>query len=385
MSTNFAIRSTCSFLFCFTALCTLLRGNDNSSELEAAFQIQGEYVGRIVSPDHPSKSGLQIVATSESTFDVYLLDGGLPGDGWDQKGRELFQGAGYEKAEFFNDESPLTFRYLDAYPGMIFAYQNNYRIGTFRKVQRQSPTLGLMPPKNGVVLFQDKDNHRLKNVKINPDGTLGIGAETIDMVRNVRLHVEFRTPFEPEKTGQGRGNSGVYIQRRYEVQILDSFGLDLEPNRCGGLYRQKSADINMAFPPLSWQTYDIYFYAAQFDAAGKRTKKARITVVQNGVTIHDNYELVNKTGAGRNESPEPGPIWFQDHRDPVQFRNLWMVNLDDGEVLPSDLDPSYGIFKGSMSDHEEPKCLNSPSQHVECARPGLPCLPLPRIGFCRRF
>ena len=333
-----------SSLTCVLAICTNLLALGKPSPLEAAFEVQGEYVGRIVAPGYPVRSGLQVVATSATSFDAYLLDGGLPGDGWDLQGRTLFQGTGSGNVAFSQAESPLVMRCMDQYPGFVFVYQGNYRIGTLRKVIRKSPTLGLAPPENGIVLFGDRDNHRLKNVKINSNGTLGIGAETTDLIDNVRLHVEFKTPFEPDKTGQGRGNSGVYIQRRYEVQILDSFGLDLEPNRCGGLYRQKSADINMALPPGSWQTYDIYFFAAKFDDEGQRTQRARITVVQNGVKIHDNYELVNKTGAGRKEAPTPGPIWFQDHRDPVQFRNLWMVPIADGEILVSDLNPEYGIF-----------------------------------------
>lgn len=316
--------------------------------LESAYRMQGEYEGRIVLPDFPRWSGLQVVATGLNRFDAYLLDGGLPGAGWDRAGRQLFQGEGNPNVTLTRPGTSLRLKVLDQYPGIVFVFQGNYRVGTLRKVFRRSPTLGLEPPARGIVLFRDADHHRLKNVQINPDGTLGIGAETIDQVRNVRLHVEFRTPFDPEKSGQARGNSGVYIQRRYEVQILDSFGLDLEPNRCGGLYRQKSADINMAFPPGSWQSYDIYFFAAKFDEQGKRIQKARITVVQNGVKIHDNYELLNKTGAGRPEAPTPGPIWFQNHGDPVQFRNLWMVPLEDGEILPEDLNPAYGIFEAGL-------------------------------------
>ncbi|MEC9094731.1 MAG: DUF1080 domain-containing protein, partial [Planctomycetota bacterium] len=340
-----------------------LQAQERSPELQSAFDIQGEYVGRIVLPNFPSKSGFQVVATSETTFDAYLLDGGLPGAGWDRQGRTLLKGHGYGNASFESPELPVTFKYLRPYKDVIFVYRENYRIGTFRKVHRESPTMQLQPPENAMVLFNGRDKPRLKNARVNSNGTLGIGSETVDRVHNVRLHVEFKTPFDPMKNGQARGNSGVYIQRRYEVQILDSFGLDLEPNRCGGLYRQKSADINMALPPESWQTYDIYFYAAKFDDQGKRVKKARITVVHNGVKIHDNYELLNKTGAGQKESPEPGPIWFQDHGDPVQFRNLWMVNLADGEVLPSDLNPDFGMFTDG-----ELGAGNSGKMKVRCRR-----------------
>jgi hypothetical protein len=129
----------------------------------------------------------------------------------------------------------------------------------------------------------------------------------------------------PRARGQGRGNSGVYIQKRYEVQILDSFTLSGAPNECGGLYRQRPPDLNMAFPPLSWQTYDIDFTAARFNIDGDKVKNARVTVVHNGVVIHDDVELPNKTGAGDREGPTPGPIRFQWHNDLVHFRNLWIV------------------------------------------------------------
>jgi hypothetical protein len=159
-------------------------------------------------------------------------------------------------------------------------------------------------------------------------------------VGDFHLHLEFRTPYKPFARGQHRGNSGVYIQRRYEVQVLDSFSLSGEANECGGLYRMKTPEVNMCLPPLSWQTYDIDFTAAKFDADGKRIAKARLTVVHNGEVIHDDFELPNKTGAGRKESPEPLPIWLQGHGNPVQFRNIWIVERteknDDPAPKPAD-------------------------------------------------
>ena len=137
----------------------------------------------------------------------------------------------------------------------------------------------------------------------------------------------------PYARGQARANSGVYIQRRYEVQILDSFGLKGVHNECGGLYRQQEPDVNMCFPPLSWQTYDIEFTAAQWNAAGEKTANARLTVLHNGEPIHRNRELRNKTGAGKPEGPEPLPIYLQDHGNPVQFRNVWL-SVDPVITLP---------------------------------------------------
>ena len=109
------------------------------------------------------------------------------------------------------------------------------------------------------------------------------------------------------------------------MQVLDSYGLDGRDNECGGLYRIGAPSVNMCLPPLQWQTYDITFHAPVFDAAGKKTAKARITVVHNGVTIQDQVELPGITGGSidKNEA-DPGPLKLQDHGNPVQFRNIWI-------------------------------------------------------------
>jgi hypothetical protein len=132
----------------------------------------------------------------------------------------------------------------------------------------------------------------------------------------------------PTARDQARGNSGVYIQRRYEVQILDSFGLDGAFNEAGALYRQTPPDFNMAFPPLTWQTYDIWFTPPYFAADGKtKLANARITVLHNGVAVHWNREITAKTGGGQQEGPTALPIQLQDHGNPVVFRNIWIVPL----------------------------------------------------------
>jgi hypothetical protein len=142
-----------------------------------------------------------------------------------------------------------------------------------------------------------------------------------------RMHLEFKTPQMPANvTGQARGNSGVYIQKRYELQILDSYGLELKNNDCASLYKQRPPDKNVCRMPERWQSYDIIFHAAQFEGP-TRVKKARISVWHNGVLVHNNVEFSNKTGAGQKEGPEPGPIKLQDHGNAVSFRNIWIEEL----------------------------------------------------------
>jgi 3-keto-disaccharide hydrolase len=149
------------------------------------------------------------------------------------------------------------------------------------------------------------------------------------------LHVEFRVPYMPKASGQGRGNSGVYLQGRYEVQVLDSYGLKSQNNDCGGIYTVAAPLVNACKAPTVWQAYDIDFYAPKCDG-GKVVEPGRVTVRHNGELIHDNVRLVRKKGdqeeivtnttAGLGGDPcTAGPILLQDHGNPVQYRNVWLV------------------------------------------------------------
>lgn len=133
-----------------------------------------------------------------------------------------------------------------------------------------------------------------------------------------RIHVEFAVPED-----QGRGNSGVYVQRRYEVQILDSFGREPGVHECGAVYGQRAPDFGASLPSGAWQTFDIWFRAARFEDGG-RTEPARITVAHNGILVHRDVALTGKTGQGLIEGHEPQPLLLQDHGSRVRFRNVWV-------------------------------------------------------------
>jgi len=144
------------------------------------------------------------------------------------------------------------------------------------------------------------------------------------------MHLEFKVNDVPDaKDPEKNGNSGVYIQQRYELQILNSHGVppqEYKASYAGSLYRQKKPDQLVSKPAGEWQSYDIVFRAARFEG-GKKVENARISVRHNGVLIHDDYPLKNKTGAGKKEGPEPGPIKLQGHHNPVRFRNVWIKRL----------------------------------------------------------
>ena len=153
---------------------------------------------------------------------------------------------------------------------------------------------------------------------------------TPEAYQDFRMHVEFNVNDNKDaKKPEENGNSGIYIQKRYEVQILNSFRVSAEDYTerfCGSLYKQRKPDRIVCKPAGEWQSYDIAFRAARFQD-GTRTEKARITVYHNGVRIHDDVAFPSQTGAGQKEGPAPGPIKLQGHHNPVRFRNVWIEAL----------------------------------------------------------
>jgi len=191
-------------------------------------------------------------------------------------------------------------------------------------------------PKDAVVLFDGKDLSKWQKYPAGGDVTwklvdgamevAGGDIVTKDKFRDMKLHLEFMPPYMPDAKGQARGNSGVFVMDNYEVQVLDSYGLPkLEVGDCAALYSKKTPDKNAAKPPAQWQTYDIDFTAPKFDASGKKTANARITIYWNGEKVHDNVELEKPLPGGSGEKPEGGGVRLQDHGNPVRFRNIWVV------------------------------------------------------------
>ena len=311
--------------FCLLGGSLLLAADTNpayTSPAEAGpdFAVQGEYAGTV--GEH--KWGAQVVALGEGKFEVAAFAGGLPGEGW-KRGGDMQKGTGERKngtVEIQGDH--WTAKIND---GVFAVYHGSEKAGELKKVERKSPTLGAQPPQGAIVLFDGSAADHFENGKLIEGNLLGAtGCVSKQQFGDHSLHIEFRTPFMPKSRGQARGNSGVYVQGRYEVQVLDSFGLDGKDNECGGIYKASEPAVNMCLPPLAWQTYDIDFTAAKYDDAGKKTQNALITVKHNGVTIHDKLELKSGTPGHKPEGPGKLGLFLQNHGNPVAFRNIWAVD-----------------------------------------------------------
>lgn len=293
-----------------------------TAEADPDFAIQGEYI----TPENAtSAKGMQVVALGNGLFRVVIYEGGLPGAGWNR-----------QPPQVLNEEETSAVRELIAAIG-------------FGKTQRQSPTLGAEPPAGAIVLFDGTAESFKKQwkegAKLSQDGLLEQGATSVETFQDFIAHIEFMTPYMPHARGQGRGNSGIYYQGRYETQVLDSFGLAGKNNETGGIYEIRDPDLNMCFPPLVWQTYDIEFTAPRWDAAGKKTANARLTVRLNGIVVQRDVDVPRTTRAAPlQESPEAGPLYIQNHGNPVRFRNIWVVPRDADREARRPRIPSFERF-----------------------------------------
>jgi hypothetical protein len=286
------------------------------------FSMQGEY-GR----DRQFEPwGVQVVALGNHKFDAYLLAGGLPGLGWTRaNARVKMSGKGEGDVVSLSTADKIHRARIEA--GKIVVWQRGDIIARLPRIERASPTIGAGAPRGAIVLFDGSSAAAWKNGKVENGLLANSNITTKETFGSYHLHLEFRTPYKPFARGQGRGNSGVYHQGRYETQVLDAFGLDGKMNETGGIYSIAAPRLNMCLPPLRWQTYDVDFVDAKFDEAGKRVQSATLTVRLNGVEIHHAQTLPKTTASApiRNITPEPGPIFIQAHGNPVYYRNIWIV------------------------------------------------------------
>ncbi len=253
-----------------------------------------------------------VISIKESNFNCRVEDGVISGEG------------------MYHSKEPVRFR--------------------LERFTRISKTMGRPAPAGAVVLYDGGSlgawQHFVDGESIDPvwesdDGILrvlprnkndGVGGDLVSRgnFKSCELHIEFRLPYEPENRGQGRANSGVFLQGVYEVQILDSYGLVGDWSECGALYKVAPPKVNRCSPPGQWQTYDIVFDAAEYDEDGNLVRNPVITVLHNGELIHNQQELFERTQyyqTNRLEPPpaDPGPIVLQDHGHPIEFRNIWLV------------------------------------------------------------
>lgn len=290
----------------------------------AQVDAQYAYVGEYTAETSAGPVGVRIsTQAGDQPLFAKIYKGGLPGLGWKTDKPELATGT--------LDSQGLTLRGTEGSARQVRSSGNRVLLVEssgqeieLKKIARHGVTLGKAAPAGAKVLFGGSDTSAWKNAKVTDDGLLRMGCETVDPLVGGHLHVEFRTPYMPTSAGQKRGNSGIYLQKRYEVQVLESFALEGIENECGAIYRQRRPDLNMALPPLVWQAYDIYLTPAVFED-GKKIKGTELTVIHNGVPVHYKTLVAAKTGAGSPEGPDPLPLLLQDHGDPVVYRNIWHV------------------------------------------------------------
>ena len=202
-----------------------------------------------------------------------------------------------------------------------------------------TPGMGAAPPSDAIVLFDGTNLDHWTGVEnwtiADGVGTAGSSITSRDRFGDCQLHLEFATPEKVEGTGQGRGNSGIYLMKRYEVQILDSYeNQTYFDGQCAAIYKQRPPLVNACRPPGEWQTYDIIFRAPRFNEDGSVAIPAAVTVLQNGVLVQDHFEL--QGGTFWDEPPhytkhsEREPLQLQYHGNPVRFRNIWIRDLQPG-------------------------------------------------------
>jgi hypothetical protein len=197
------------------------------------------------------------------------------------------------------------------------------------------------PPSDAVILFDGQDLSKWVNgdkwlVKDGVAIAQKTDIHTKESFGDYQLHVEFAAPEKVSGSGQGRGNSGVFLANKYEVQILDSYdNKTYFDGQCGAIYKETPPMVNVCRKPGEWQTYDIIFNTPHFAEDGKVTKPGYVTVIQNGVIVQNHFELLGSTFYDQppryEKHPEKMPIRLQNHGNPVKFRNIWIREIQQLE------------------------------------------------------
>ncbi|OAI45018.1 hypothetical protein AYO44_13220 [Planctomycetaceae bacterium SCGC AG-212-F19] len=290
------------------------------AKADADFAVLGDYVGELRDEaGQPQKYGVQVVALGSGKFRAVAWRGGLPGDGWDKSKKIEAPGETKEGGVGF----PKLLGSATLKQGVLTVTSGSgAKLGELKRIVRQSSTLGAKPPEGASILFDGSTADKFTGGKMTDDKLLQAGGRSKQMFKDFTLHVEFRCPYQCKLNG----NSGVYLQNIYEIQIIDSFGKDQGKGSCGAIYGIRAPDVNVSFPPLSWQTFDVQFQAARFADDGTVQKNPVVTVRHNGVVIHENAELPPKGTDGGKLAAQGGPLYLQYYGgSPVHFRNIWVA------------------------------------------------------------
>lgn len=280
----------------------------------------------------------------------------------------VMAGTGKDSQVSFDGKTPLTNEGKSWWPapagseswsgsivnGVFTLNQPGKPAAALKPVDRSSPTLGAKPPVGAVVLLGSDTTDlnqtwgKFKASEYAKKGTPG-SAEgpcpwalepggvmrcvpkkgdiaTLKTFGDCHLHLEFNLAFEPTNRGQDRSNSGVFFQERYELQVLDSYGLKGLINEAGALYLAQAPKVNACLPPGRWQTYDVDFTAAKVDG-DTLIAGAMFIAHLNGILVQENTKLTKPTGnrAKNTLTNLPGPFLLQDHDHPVAYRNIWLT------------------------------------------------------------
>ncbi len=263
----------------------------------------------------------QVIALGIGQFTVVVTKGGLPGKGWQRNDPSFSLSGKREDATTTLSGKDLSGK-IDGETMTIAGADGKTKLELKRTV-RHSETEDAKPAEGALVLFDGTTAENFRHGTLLPDKNLLSEATTKQGFSDYTLHVEFRLSYMPLARGQARSNSGVYLHDCYEIQVLDSFGLEGKDDECGGFYKLRKPDVNMCYPPLTWQTYDVQFTAPKYEE-GKKVADARVEVRHNGVVIHPEFALSHATPGRQGEGPAPRPLYLQGHGNKVEFRNVWL-------------------------------------------------------------